>query len=381
MPLAVALALRLIAVAIAAAVPSLGRKLTTTDEAKFIAITRHLARLPLDSHAWVSSLVHSTQVIPWALTYKLFGDCGSFPLRLEQIALSLIAIIVVSLLASRLGGRLAGLIAAWILAVEPSSVYFAGLLHQESLCTVGEALLLCALADCWLRDHGWRRPLLLGVVGVALIFGTRSYMAFFAGVAVVLVLVGAVAQRRFGAARGLAGLTVGAVVLALVGIVLAPHMVPGSLVNLQNQLSYRYAGANLSLPRATVTNAGGLLGTAISRSFDLLLKPFPWQTGDTAQKAAVAGTLVWYVLLIVTLWLAVRTRSWMRALDSALAPAVILFLCETVGFALTLVDTGEGFRHRVNLVLLLSVPLGVMLSRWWETRRTGVRTLDLAAAA
>ncbi len=204
MPLAVALALRLIAVAIAAAVPSLGHKLTTTDEARFIATTRQLARLPLDSHAWVTSLVHSVQVIPWALTYKLFGDCGSFPLRLEQIALSLIAITVVSLLASRLGGRLAGLITAWILAVEPSSVYFAGLLQQESLCTVGEALLLCALTDCWLRDHGWRRPLLLGVVGVALIFGTRSYMAFFAGVAVVLVLVGTVAQRRFGAARGLA---------------------------------------------------------------------------------------------------------------------------------------------------------------------------------
>ncbi len=417
MPLAVALALRLIAVAIAAAVPSLGHKLTSTDEARFMATTRQLAKLPLDSHAWVTSLVHSTQVIPWALTYKLFGDCGSFPLRLEQIALSLIAITGVSLLASRLGGRRAGLIAAWILAVEPSSVYFAGLLHQESLCTVGEALLLWALVDCWLRDHGWRRPVLVGIVGVALIFGTRSYMAFFAGVAVVLVLVGAVAQRRFGTGRSLAGLTAGAVVLALVGIVLAPHVVPGSLVNLQNQLDYRYAGANLSLPRATVTDAGGLLRTVISRSFDLLVKPFPWQTGDTAQKAAVAGTLVWYALLIVTFWLAVggllagRNRgqqSCLRAettdipsflpssgsgagkqgpamvrsrVDSALAPVAILFLCETVGFALTLVDTGEGFRHRVNLVLLLSMPLGVMLSGWWETRRATDRTLDLAAAA
>ncbi len=205
--------------------------------------------------------------------------------------------------------------------------------------------------------------------------------------------------------------------LALVGIVLAPHVVPGSLVNLQNQLDYRYAGANLSLPRATVTNAGGLLGTVISRSFDLLVSRSRGRPGTPRRRppsrARSCGTCFW------------RRRSGWRSMgcslagiaardcvrgqkrriysrfcpcigagagkeglagvrgwtDSALAPAVILFLCETVGFALTLVDTGEGFRHRVNLVLLLSVPLGVMLSRWWETRRATVRTLDLAAAA
>jgi len=112
------------------------------------------------------------------------------------------------------------------------------------------------------------------------------------------------------------------------------------------------------------------LKTAVLRSVDLVLRPFPWQTASAAQKVAVAGTLIWYVLVLVTLWLTIR-----QGLDERLVPALILIACETVGFALTLVDAGEGFRHRVNLVLLLAVPLGVMLDRWWTARNEPRRRL------
>ena len=146
--------------------------------------------------------------------------------------------------------------------------------------------------------------------------------------------------------------------LALIGIALAPHLLPASLAHLQAQLDHHYTGANLALPHANVTSSIGLLKTIISRSFDLMFKPLPWQVGSEAQKAAVAGTLIWYLLLAVAAVLTFR-----QGLDERLVPVLILFICETIGFALTLVDTGEGFRHRVNLVLLLSVPLGVTLSR------------------
>jgi hypothetical protein len=179
----------------------------------------------------------------------------------------------------------------------------------------------------------------------------------------VLVLIGSAVCRRFGLARGLAGLTLGAVVLALAGILAAPHVVPGSLANLQHQLNLPYPGANLPLPHTTVTNSAGLLKTVVSRSVDLLIRPFPWQTASAAQKAAVAGTLIWYALVLVTLWLTVR-----QGLDGRLVPALILIACQTIGFALTLVDSGEGFRHRVSLILILAVPLGVMLDRWWSER-------------
>jgi len=363
LPVCAGFGLRLLAVAVAAAIPAIGHKLTTTDEASFMATTRALAALPLSSSKWLSMTVHWTEVIPWALTYKVIGYCGSFPLRLEQIGLSLAAVIGISATAGKVGGRRAGLIAAWIAAVEPSSVYFSGLLHQESLCMVGEALLIAALVDAWLRDRPAWRPVCVGLLGLGLIFGTRSYMAFFAAVAVVLVLIGAAVCRRVGLSRGLAGLTAVAVLVGFAGILAAPHVVPGSLANLQHQLNLPYPGANLPLPHTTVTNSGGLLKTAVLRSIDLLLRPFPWQIGSAAQKAAVVGTLVWYLMVIVVLVLAVR-----QGLDGRLAPVLILVACETVGFALTLVDAGEGFRHRVNLVLLLAMPLGVLLDRWWRAR-------------
>ncbi len=370
-PICVGFILRLIAVGFAAAVPSIGHKLTSTDEAAFLATTRALSHLPLASGSWLSMSVHWTEVIPWALTLKVFGNVGPLPLRLEQIGLSLAAVIGISSTAGRIGGRRAGLIAAWILAVEPSSVYFAGLLHQESLSMVGEALLLAALVDAWIGDTRWWSPVVAGAAGLALIFGTRAYMAFFAGVAAILVLAGAGLCRNLGLSRGLAVLSAGTVLVGLAGVVAAPHLVPGSLQNLQHQLNLSYAGANLPLPHATVTSSTGLLKTIVSRSVDLLVRPFPWQVGSSAQKAAVVGTLVWYVLVLITVIL-----TFQQGLDDRLVPVLILSACETIGFALTLVDAGEGFRHRVNLVLLLAVPLGVMLARWWSARhRRGYVTI------
>ena len=228
-----------------------------------------------------------------------------------------------------------------------------------------EALLLVALVGAWIGDSGRGRPAVSGLVGLALIFGTRSYLAFFAGVAVLLVIAAIVLERRLGLRRGLAVLTVAASLVALAGILAAPHVVPGAIASLQHQLDVPYPGANLALPHAKVTTGPQLLKTVILHSVDLVLRPYPWQTASAAQKAAVAGTLIWYVLVLITAWLMLRQR-----LDGRLVPALILIICATIGFALTLVDAGEGFRHRVNLIVILAVPLGVMVDRWWARRAT-----------
>lgn len=368
LPIGVGLLVRLAAVAVAAAVPAIGHKLTTTDEATFLATTKTLAALPLTSGKWLSMGVHFTELIPWALTYKLFGVCGTLPLRLEQIGFNLAAVILVSAVAGRIGGRRAARLTAWIAVLEPSGAYFGGLLHQESLCMLGEALLLTALADIWMAEKRRWRPATVGLLGLALIFGTRSYLAFFGIVAVVLVFSAWLLQRRLGLRRGLGLLSVAAPAVGVAGIFAAPRIVPGSLSSLQRQLDAPYPGANLPLPHATVTNGPDLLRTVVLHSVDLMLRPFPWQTASAAQKAAVAGTLIWYALVLITAWLAASQRF-----DARLLPALVLIICATIGFALTLVDAGEGFRHRVNLELILAVPLGVMLDRWLTARRGRTR--------
>ena len=73
LPICVGFILRLLAVVIAAAVPSIGHKITSTDEAAFVVTAQALAALPLHSSQWLSMLTHWTEVIPWALTYKVFG--------------------------------------------------------------------------------------------------------------------------------------------------------------------------------------------------------------------------------------------------------------------------------------------------------------------
>src|SRR5487761_1371737 len=95
-----------------------------------------------------------------------------------------------------------------------------------------------------------------------------------------------------------------------------------AIASLQHQLDVPYPGANLPLPHATVTNASGLLKTIVLHSIDLILRPYPWQTASAAQKAAVAGTLIWYALVLVTAWLTVR-----QGLDCRLVPALILIIC------------------------------------------------------
>jgi hypothetical protein len=367
LPIWAGLGVRLGAVAVAAAFPAIGRKLTSTDEAAFLATTHALAARPLTDGSWLSMTFHWTEVVPWALTFKVFGNCGVLPLRLEQIGFSLAAVVIVSGTASKIGGPRAGLIAAWVAALEPSTIYFSGLLHQESLCMLGEALLLAALVDAWTRlrarDRFTCKTVCLALAGLALIFGTRSYMAFFAGVAVVLVVLGAALCRRLGISRGLVVLGAGALLLAAAGIIAAPHVVPHSLAGLQHQLDFDYVGANLPLGRTDVLTSTGLGKTVVLRGLDLILRPYPWQLGSTSQQVAVAGTLLWYAMLIVTAGLALRV-----GFDERLVPVLILFLCETVGFALTLVDAGEGFRHRINLILMLAVVLAVLADRLLPAR-------------
>lgn len=357
-PLMVGFAVRIGAIGIAAVFPAFAIKLRTSDEAAFLASAKQLAALPFTNHGWPSLTVHWTHVVPWSLTIKLLGQVGEVPLRIEQIGIELGAIALVAWAAAMLGSARSGVIAAWILALEPTNAFFGTALHRESLFLLGEALVLVALTRMWLRGPS-RGALIAAGAGVLLTYGTRSYMAFFIGIAIAAVLLSIVVRRRLGARTAVMVMIALTVVLGAAGMAAAPHVVPGQLARVQAVLDYPYPGFNnLQLPHSNVTTSSGLAHTVVARSFDLVTRPFPWQLGSLAQRAAVVGTLLWYLLIVglVVLAFIAGSRVYIRA-----TPVVLLALTETVGFSLSLNNAGLGFRHRVSLVVLLAAAAGLLI--------------------
>jgi hypothetical protein len=243
--------------------------------------------------------------------------------------------------------------------LEPTNAFFATVLHREALFLFSEALVLLALVRMWERGID-RRALACAGAGLLLCYGARSYVATFVAVAVLATLVAIALRRRLGASRAvLATLALGAVAGAG-GIVLAPHVVAGELAKLQAQLNAPYPGfSNLQLPHTSVLTSSGILHTVTTRSLDLVSRPYLWQLGSTAQKAGVLGTLIWYVLVVGVLVLAVKSGP---RLSARAAPILFLVIAVAIGFSLTLVNAGEGFRHRINLVLPLAAAAGYLLA-------------------
>jgi hypothetical protein len=368
-PLAVGFALRLAAIAIALAVPSIGTKLSTTDEAQFLATTNLLIAHPFSDPIWQTMTLHYTEVLPWAVTLKVFHAAGVVPIRLENATIQLGAVALTAWAAAILGGPRAGMITAWIGAVEPSNVFFSTLVHHEPLYMAGMALVLLGLVRLWVRGWSWTAAVAI-LAGLALVEGTRSYMAFFTVVGVLLALSCFALARRFGRRRALVITLILGAFTAAAGIAAAPHVAPRRLAALQAQLNFPYPNESLGLGPATVTTSSGLAATVVVRSIDLLVRPFPWQVASTAQKVAVMGTLLWYVLIAFLVMLSFRT-----GLSIRLAPVFLLAVCELIGFSLTLLNAGEGFRHRTNLILLVSVCIGVIGDRWLSIRRTPTAVL------
>ena len=87
--------------------------------------------------------------------YNLVGDADPEAARLGLAVTGTVAVLVVYLIARRLGGPRAGLVAAAVAALYPPTLFYAGLLSGEPLAmlTVGAAM----LGLMWAADPGRSR--------------------------------------------------------------------------------------------------------------------------------------------------------------------------------------------------------------------------------
>ncbi len=353
-PVAVGLGLRLAAIAGISAT-GLDSTLRGGDETTFIDLARSLAAQPLGR----GDLPHGPlqlHTVLFALQLKL-GFLTQGALRITQVGIAALGVVLILAAAYDLAGAHAARLAAWLLALEPASIFFDSELHKEPLMTLASGLVVFGGTRIWQRLDV--RGILICAIGGLIAVETRSYAGWFLVSAAVLLLLHASLR---GMDRPLRAMPL-IYAVAIIAFVAAPSVIQASskksLQVLQqsqtanaNGVGQSTGGANgdnLALEQVDFSSRGAILTNLPKRIRDLILKPYPWQLGDTSQRIGALGTLIAYAVLFVLLRYAWLSRG--RVLPRA-APLLYPMLFLLVAYSLSAGNAGTGFRYRTHLVTL-----------------------------
>ncbi|MDQ3571823.1 MAG: glycosyltransferase family 39 protein [Actinomycetota bacterium] len=303
-------------------------------------------------------------------------DSSEFVLRLGEVGITVVGLVLLSAAVYELAGARAAVLAAWLLALEPSGLFFSSILHKEAPMFVAEGLVAFGGARMWKRgDLGSLIILAAGcLVGVA----TRPYAGWFliaASAAIVLHAGLRTSRRNEVNAIGLI-----AVVILVVGMTLPIAIEASSDENLEENLQQSQdanaadADANLALERVDFSTREDVILNLPIRLFDLTFKPFIWQLGSASQRLGAIGGL--FALLV----LAVLIRTLYRRGGEIFAragPLVYTGFFLFIAYSLSTGNAGTGFRYRSHL---LAIGLCLIASLWeWRTERAARPSFSWAA--
>jgi predicted PurR-regulated permease PerM len=260
-------------------------------------------------------------------------------------------------------------VTAWILAFEPTSIFFSGILHKEPFMLLAEGMVSYGGARLWKR--GQLTALIPMVVGCLLATATRPYAGWFLSAAAAAVALHAGLKRRSSPARSF--------VLIAIVIGLAAAFFPAvwnasskqSLQQLQSSQDFNAHGvqANLSLERVDYSTRNKIVTNLPQRILDITTKPYPWQLGNTSQRLGLLGTTFLFVGLIFLLGaMLTNGKEIMRRAGPLVYPALFLL----VAYSLSAGNAGTAFRYRTHLVAFLVAVL-VVLRTARQERRAAVR--------
>jgi hypothetical protein len=375
-PLLLAMAVRLGAVALFAGVGALSHA-RGPDENVFFLVSHGLA----DDFGALGrppgALVGNLQLWIMAVQLKLFGDVSDIPPRLAMVGIAVAGIPLFAAAVSDVASPRAGTLAAWLLALEPSGVFFAGLLHKEAGLYFAEGLVAFGAVRMYVaRDLQAGVLLVAGVVVAGL---GRSYVGAALGVAAVAVTFHS-ARRRIGPSRARAPrLAAGAAVLAvLAALVVVPR--PGVILDQldRSQTANARGASNLRLEPVDFSTPQGVAVNLPRRIRDLLTRPYPWQVSNTNQRLGVIGTVVaWLLFALVLILLLRQPRDALRRL----APLLYVLAAVVVAYALSTGNAGTGFRYRTHvLAILLVVSCALLPERFLRVPRLATRVRSQPAA-
>jgi Dolichyl-phosphate-mannose-protein mannosyltransferase len=359
---------------------SVAQELRGGDEQTFLERAEVVSELPLGGRESLDMLTSELHVFLFSGHLRIFDPAPPEDmLRVEMIIFAVLGILLLSAAVYELAGRRAAIIAAWILALEPSNVFFSSLLHKEPLMYLAEGLVVFGGALLWKR--GDMRSLLPLVVGCLLAIATRPYVGWFLVAAAAAVVLHASLRRQ----RGLRALTLLAAVVLLAAAFVPVAWDETSDENLQELQASQDANAeneeaNLSLERIDYSSRAKLLLNAPERVYDVVFKPHPWQADNTSQQLGVLGTLVVFGALILLVQQVIRNRS---GIMKRAAPLIYPLLFMLWAYAISAGNAGTAFRYRTHVVALALCLLVVLREHWQhqgaETRRLRMRGLAAPA--
>ncbi len=304
-------------------------------------------------------------------------------MRITQVGIATLGITLIAVTVHDLAGGRAARLCAWLLALEPlTSIFFSEVLHKEPNMLLASGLVAFGGVKTWNRLNP-AGVALMGL-GAAIAVATRPYAGWFlTAAAVMIALHAALRKARELRARSILTL-VGVVLIATVAtpIVLAQSST-SNLALLQtsqtaNSAAAGTTGNNLALEQVDFSSRTHILTNLPRRVIDLLLRPYPWQLGDTSQRVGALGTLVAYAVLFALILYAVRLG--LRGIGS-IAPLGYPLLMLTVAYSLSVGNAGTGFRYRSHLVALALAAVVVLRARWMAVAATQSVTVRRRGAA
>jgi hypothetical protein len=348
--------LRLVAIA-TVSISGTGLMLRGGDENTFLADARRIAASNFDSDLRIPAQFHRLHEIVFALQMK-FGDFPDNAMRVTQVGFALLGIILILAAIYDLAGPRAAHIAAWVFALEPASLLYNGILHREPMLVLASGLVILGGSKVWTKLE-WRGVLMIAL-GCLIAVAIRPYAGWFLMAGGLLLILHAAIRQVGSTLRALPLIYAGVVAIALampwVLNLTSDEKLEGTLQVSQNANTNLYtarSGAvglnNLALERVDFSSRTGLVTNLPIRVRDILLKPYPWQLQNTAQRLGAIGTMVALAALFLLLRYLRRNRG--RIMTVA-APVIYPAIFLTVAYALSVGNAGTGFRYRTHLVVL-----------------------------
>lgn len=373
-PLTVGYVLRLLVIA-GVSVTGLGSALRGGDELGFVSSAHQIAALSWTSGAWLPTNQQSfLHVLVFAAQLKLLG-APEGALRVTQVGISLAGALLIATAVYDIAGAGAARLTAWLLSLELASLFFNELLHKEPLMELASGLVVFGAAKVWVKLE--LKGMAIMALGGLIALGTRQYIGWFLIAAAVLLTLHASLRQLGGRLRSLPIIyAVAAIVVVSTPVILQASSHESLQANLQSSQNANTSSAagnggangnNLALEKVDFSTRGAIISNLPRRISDLLLRPYPWQLGDTSQALGAVGSVIALTIFYLLICFALLCRGQvLRRAGPLLYPFVFLL----VPYALSVGNAGTGFRYRTHLVTIAIGAMVVLRAAVLERRQS-----------